>query len=173
MANGVRYDIRVEWKINGVVYISIECIFQLPPYALIPKWFHRMAGGEWLMCDKQYMNQNLALEVKYFPVKLFKGRRIIGNIFFVICPVFRETRMWGQVWINDHIFGRLLDPQEDWICSDLDPTDFGDQPVLLHGTIQIQNTYYKYTLEHRFKYISGKKASLFYEGNCFVNSQTH
>ena len=75
----------------------------------------------------------------------------------MICPVFRETRMWGQVWINDHIFGRLLDPQEDWICSDLDPTDFGDQPVLLHGTIQIQNTYYKYTQEHRFKYISGKK----------------
>ena len=59
MANGARYDIRVEWKRNGVVYISIECIFQLPPYALIPKWFHEMAGGEWLMCDKQYMNQYL------------------------------------------------------------------------------------------------------------------
>ena len=65
------------------------------------------------MCDKQYMNQYFALEVKYFPLKIFKGRIIIENIFFVICPVFRETRMWGQVWINDHIFGRLLDPQED------------------------------------------------------------
>ena len=46
MANGARYDIKVEWKRNGVVYISIECIFQLPPYALIPKWIHGMAGGE-------------------------------------------------------------------------------------------------------------------------------
>ena len=65
------------------------------------------------MCDKQYRNQNLAPEVKYFLLKIFKGRIIIENIFFVICPVFRETRMWGQVWINDHIFGRLLDLQED------------------------------------------------------------
>ena len=173
MANGARYDISVEWKRNGAVYISIEFIFQLPTYALISKWFHRMAGGEWLMCDKQYMNQNLPLKWNIFRWKYSREEESLKISFFVICPVFRETRMWGQVWINDHIFGRLLDPQEDWICSDLDPTDFGDQPVLLHGTIQIQNTYYKYTQEHRFKYISGKKASLFYEGNCFVYSQTH
>ena len=126
-------------------------------------------GSDWCVISNTWTKIR-PLKWNIFRWKYSREEESLKISFFVICPVFRETRMWGQVWINDHIFGRLLDPQEDWICSDLDPTDFGDQPVLLHGTIQIQNTYYKYTLQHRFKYIS---ASPFYEGNCFVYSQTH
>ena len=129
-------------------------------------------GSDWCVISNTW-TKIWPLKWNIFRWKYSREEESLKISFFVICPVFRETRMWGQVWINDHIFGRLLDPQEDWICSDLDPTDFGDQPVLLYGTIQIHNTYHKYTLEHRFKYISCQKASPFYEGNCFVYSQTH